>query len=521
MKINNKIILFLFFSISLFHSCDNDFEEINNNPNDPIVVPTSGLFNGAMKELMDQTRDEWAAGRFSQAWMQYTCSVNYTEEDRYQFRETQTDQLWDLYFVAKDFKSIIDLNTDPATMNDMAAYGSNENQIAAARVMLAYLFSYLTQTYGDIPYYSYGDSENMNFQALDIENLQPVYAAQSEIFPDILNELKEAAASFDISQPVFTNGDTLYDGDASQWIKFANSLRLRIANHIKSVYPEANTHISEAIAGGVFTSNADNASQKYEDNITFGNPWFRAFENRTDFAVTSTFVDLLKGEIGSYGQDPRLQKMVAPASATKYDVFDYSYTESDNLDDYQGMPFGVENSTAGLEFSPTTISFTSSMVMSADSEEVLMEYAEVEFILSEINDWDQTHYENGVRASMERWGVETDDINSYMSTLPMVNMENVFNQKYIALYMQPHEAWTEYRRTGYPDFILKPGDTGLLTDGVSTYTFNALVPEATDLPYRITYPVSSITLNGENFYTAVENLSQGNTIVSKLWWDVN
>lgn len=71
--------------------------------------------NSATKELMDATRNSFASGRMSLPWIQYSAQVAYTEEDRFQFRENNNQDLYStLYKVILDFKSIIDLNTDPS-----------------------------------------------------------------------------------------------------------------------------------------------------------------------------------------------------------------------------------------------------------------------------------------------------------------------------------------------------------------------------------------------------------------------
>ncbi|KAF5270274.1 hypothetical protein FQR65_LT17853 [Abscondita terminalis] len=69
---------------------DQSLEDINKNPNDPEKVFSSGLMNSATKELMDATRNGFESGRMSLPWVQYSAQVAYTEEDRFQFRETST-----------------------------------------------------------------------------------------------------------------------------------------------------------------------------------------------------------------------------------------------------------------------------------------------------------------------------------------------------------------------------------------------------------------------------------------------
>lgn len=527
--IRNKFIIglfgFLFFGIS---SCDDDLAEINANPNNPEVVPTNMLFSDATRYLMDNTRDGWWSARMTLPWMQYSAQLAYTEEDSYQYRDAQTSNGWAaLYKTAQNLKSIIDFCENPETAAQMEGYGNLQNQIAVSRIMLAYVFDQLASHFGDVPYWSYS-SDDPDFQALQIETyLQPKYAAQSKIYPDILNDLDLAAAQLNEGEAVFFSGDNIYDGDASKWRKFANSLRLRIANRIKAVYPDANSHIADAIANGVFTSNADNAVQAFFNSSTEGSPFWQTFfvDNRTDFATNAQFINLLKGESGNFGVDPRLQKMAAPVGVEPADVAAGNYSETSDLSQYEGMPYGLPADRVAANGVVGLTSFVSSRIMSPTFGEVLMEYSEVEFILSEINGWSQDNYENGVRASMEKWGVDPADITAYIANLPAANPENVITQKYIALFMQPQEAWSEYRRTGYPDgdILLLPGGTGYELNG-DPYVFVPMMSGnviATDIPARVRYPVTEANTNANSYAQGVTQMGGSDEIDVKLWWDVN
>lgn len=524
-------------------SCRQDFEEINKSPNNPDKALSYGLFNSANKELIDATRGSFTSARMALPWMQYSAQRNYTEEDRFQYRLSVGDDIWrDLYLVAQDYKTIIELNTDAATKNQMGQYGSNANQIAASRIMLAYVFSGLVDRFGDVPYYSYG-SKDEDFQALQ-DNITPKFASQEKIYADILKELKEASEMIELSETsVFTKGDALF-GTPLKMKKFANSLRLRIANRVKDVVPSAASHITDAISSGVMTSNADTVGLTYEKNATQPAPFWASFfvDNRVDFGPTNTFIETLKGERGIFGVDPRLQKYFAPyrkknpEDPTKYitvkitEVRDASYQESDNLDDYQGMPYGIETKMAPSQRG--VASFFSSNVLKQDFTEVLMEYSEVCFILSEVNNWDDAWYRKGVEASMNKWGVSSGKISNFVNALPVANKANVLNQKYIALYLQPQEAWNEYRRTGYPNTLLKVGEKYKLNtpykekkaDGsevtFSDYTFNSLIVDLDDIPSRLFYPTQAQTLNSKNYKDAVEQMG-GDKMNTKLIWDKN
>lgn len=522
-----KYILYTM-AISLqFIGCSQEFDEINKNPNNPEEVITPGIFNNATKILMDNTRGGFPSGRMTLPWVQYSAQQNYTEEDRFQFREGVNDTFHaTMYTTALNFKSIIELNTNSKTKNQMSVYGDNDNQIAASRIMLSYLFSILADTYGSIAYYSYGNSDS-DFQALQSgKYIKPIYASQEKVYTDILEELKKAANQIHTDKYVFTEGDNIFGGDAVKWKKFANSLRLRIANRVKGVIPTANTHITDAISSGVMTSNDDNAVQRYDKTLTNSSPLFNSYfvGKRTDFKANNIFVDVLKGELANFGVDPRLQKMIAPRTAVlDLEKTEFIHTESPDINDYEGMPYGITNAQAPIEVE-AKVSYWSKNVIKANYSEVLMEYSEVLFLLSEVNGWDDNYYRQGVRASMEKWGVATADINAFVATLPIANKANVLNQKYIALYMQPQEAYAEIRRTGYPNFLLKPGQSYSLASG-GTYTFTPLSPATytlTEIPARITYPVSLQKLNPEGYNSGVTKLGpNGDRLTTKLIWDTN
>lgn len=529
MKKINSTIWMLFLGLILT-SCGEDIEDINDNPNAPEVVPTNTIFNNATKEFVDVTRSSFNNGRLVLNWMEYWGQNSYADEDRYLYRESSAEGLYtSTYEVATDLQQILELNTNEDTAGEASSVGANENQIAAARIMLAYMFHQLTNTFGDVPYYSYG-SDDPDFQALEVGNvLSPAFASQEKIYADILKELRESADMINTSEPVFTSGDNIFNGDASKWKKFANSLILRVATNLskvdQSTYESA---VSTAIADGVMTSNADNAVQAYETSDPTASPWWRAFVvgGRTDFAVAAPFVNLLKGETGTYGPDPRLFEMAAPYEFSIEPIILDIYERSEDYDDYEGVPFAFQNAN-DLPF--TVYSFPSGKVLSPDYGEVLMEYAEVEFLLSEYNGWSQDNYEAGVRASMEKWGVDGSDIDSFIAGLPAASEESVITQKYVALYMQAHQAYAEYRRTGFPDtsILFLPGETYTLPavqaaeTSADTYEFISGVQGATDLPARLRYPVILQTLNGENRSSAVSELDNGDTIFSKLFWDVD
>lgn len=497
--------------------CTKDFNEINTDPNRPTVVPTTNLIVTAERSLLDDIRDEWFSGRGGLLYAQYWAQRNYTSEDRYALRDGTNNNYWRLIYTdIMSLEEIIKLNTDESTKALMSKYGNNANQIAAATGLKLWAVQLLTDTYGDIPY-----SEAFNAE----ENPSPKYDAQKDIYKDMLVKLKAAAEMINEDEAAFTAGDIIYGGDASLWKKFINSLRLRVALRLSKVTDSEivalrDATIAELKSGvGVFQSNDDNAAVKYLGDNQSNAPLNDAFVTsaRNDFTVTKQFVDLLKGENDVINNktnpflglvDPRMYLWVPKSNAGTYNGIPYGISDVDAAGIWSTIPRPVANLRPSLT--------VYNMVINGDASLYYMEYAEVCFMLSEVNNWDQSWYVKGVEASMQRWGVEQADIDAYVATLPAANAENVLTQKYIAHYMDGFEAWADWRRTGFPKNLVQPGElTGPLKDG-SYKPFTPII--GTAIPRRVTYPVQEFTINKTNVEAAKARMT-GNELSTKVWWD--
>ncbi|QRR00680.1 SusD/RagB family nutrient-binding outer membrane lipoprotein [Dyadobacter sandarakinus] len=509
--IYSKSILTLVLGAALLSSCD-DLGDINQDPNRPTNATTTTILLNAEKQVIDNIRNENSSLRGSQLFAQYYSQNIYSDQSRYDIPRSYSDTYWsNAYKALNNLNEIIILNANPATKDVAAAgtAGTNANQIAIARILKAYTFQNLTDVFGNIPYQSYGNPDP-EFQALqqNPENLSPAYASQQKIYLDILNELKAAGDTLNKykAATTFGNYDVIYKGKNELWAKFANSLRLRVATRIRKAAPtESNTHFEDALANGVFTSNADNAVFRYQSLAPNEAPLYRATvtANRKDFAVSHVLVDVLKGQRGTVKvQDPRLAV----------------YATKNAAGEYAGQPYGLPVAAAGL-LTATDVSLPGTAVNAANYGEVLQEYAEVAFLISEYKNWDQQEYVNGVTASLQKWAVPQADITTYVAALPKADKANVLNQKWLALYTQGDEAWAEVRRTGYPDFLVKPGEivwkrtaNGQTTD----YKFEPLF--GTGVPQRLYYPPKEQSVNLANYQNAVK--AQGNDdITTPLWWN--
>jgi hypothetical protein len=157
----------------------------------------------------------------------------------------------------------------------------------------------------------------------------------------------------------------------------------------------------------------------------------------------------------------------------------------------------------------------------------LMTYAEQKFIECEYNGYDAADYEAGVRASLEYWydiagaSLAKSVEDAYVAAVSQtVDAETCAIQKYIDLFTNGTEAWTEIRRTGYPNQIVRPREYCAKL-GTTTYAFTPLSDTKGDIISRVKYPTNESTLNGTNWEAAVAKLTDGtNNYYSKMYWDV-
>ena len=568
-----KKISLMFFWVVLITlmatSCEK-MENINTDPNNPQSVPSNMVFSGAQKRVMDFVYDVWFSGRQSLVYSQYWAQRNYTEEDRYQIRESVNNNYFNVFYtMINSFNRVIELNSDPKTAPDASLFGANKNQIAAAKIMKAWMFSIITDTWGSVPYFEVGKlKDDVYF---------PKYDDQAEIYKDLIKELTEAANMIDEGKPVFTSGDMIYDGDASQWKKFANSLKCRLALHTSKVDNKWRDYIDEALLSGVFESNDDAAAYHYSATAPEWSLFYEGtfIDMRNDFTITRPFMDILKGVTDSLNVDDHPEKIhpwegtvdprLAMFTTQRRNAYDDYGTDDSPYENialgaaaagtagvpfgthyYIGMPYGIPTANTSTAFRNAAPNWyaTPPMHLKSDFPVPIMTYAEVQFIISERNGFSAAEYAEGVEASIDYWssvsGVPVSDADkaAYLDEVTKtVDAEAVALQKYIDLYMNGTEAWVEIRRTGYPDQLLKPGELSAkpsnyryeesdkdrknpIFDGYTEITFTPLsVTKGLIIP-RVKYPTNESTLNGASFKAAVSKLEDGtNNYYSPMFWD--
>ena len=449
------------------------------------------------------------------------------------------NQYWrQIYHDVKYLVKIISLNTDPATKATAALCGDNNNQIAVATILKVWAMQMMADTWGDIPY-------SEAFKGDDPTNPipSPKYDKLKDIYATFQKELKDAVDMIDVHGVGFTSGDVIFGGDMARWKKFGNSLRLRVAMRMSNFDHQVAAQALVAEEGIEFmTSNGDNAAFEYVGGGATNSPLYDAWwtSARNDFTVAKPFINILKGVNDTLNGktnpffgliDPRLQIYTRDraAGSGKYFGIPYGMTEGQTQAYWAKKiaPSYYGNAAYDPTYAP--------VILNPKFSPVYMEYAEVEFMLSELNNWDQTHYVNGVTASIDYWrdlsvkfegrdAAWAADIDAardaYLAALPAANEETVLTQKYLAFFNQAYQAWAEYRRTLQPKMLLLPGEnTSVNADG-SMITFIPLVT-ITTIPWRMTYPQQEFTVNGTNATAAAAAVGVGgDQMTTKLFWEV-
>ncbi|SHJ96698.1 SusD/RagB family nutrient-binding outer membrane lipoprotein [Pseudozobellia thermophila] len=490
----SKYLLALVAAVSLVYACTDDFQELNTNP---ALLSEEQLDVGLLLTRVQQEmiiNGSNPIGTLAN-YAGYASSGGNRPFDGGFF----SDEFAKGYRNLLNISEIIRLTDGDAEM---------QGQNAIARVMRVYIFHRLTDLYGDIPY-----SEAVKASSEVIT--QPMYDTQESIYGSMLDELKELSSVLsETQQGSFGDSDMMYQSDNEKWMRFANSLRLRIALRVRYVDEAlAREHISELVNMDLIESNEENAFVPSSDDFDSNqNPVYNRLISNSGILpehMGQTIVDLLNDQ-----DDPRLTILVTP---TPNSVMVADSVGDSNLLEYRGRPLGLE----GLErdaYPTSDLSQIGLYYREPVIEMPVLYYSEVCFALAEAklmldlgsleaDVW----YERGVRADMERYGIDEAEIASFLSSNSLdvvadeeAKLEMIMNQKNIALFPNELEAWSEWRRTGYPKILI--GSMVGETDG--------------QIPRRINYPVSEANVNSVN-YQEVSTRIGGDLMTTKVWWDAN
>jgi len=474
----------------LVGGCDSRFEDVNANPNEPEEVPPGLLLPNIIRSAVNTSVNQsFSTGNLV---VQYTAKVSFaTDIDRYDWSGVG---YWNAYY--DDLRNVEE-------MIRIAQTQDRPNVEGIGLVLKSWIFSMLTDAYGDVPY-----SESLSVLE-DGENT-PAYDAQEDIYRGLLADLETANTLLDPSRTQPVQGDILYDGDVLKWKKLANALRLRLLMRLSEKQGAIEgvdvAATFQAIAADpsqrpVFTSTADNAALTYLTSRP--NEWpvhtIRVGSFRT-YRMSQTLTSRLKAL-----DDPRLSMFADPTVASV----------DAGTPAFEGVPNGLTDDASneyngGRDFQ-SSLNTTRYFESPNAARGLIMTYTEVLFLRAEAaaRGWTsedaQALYESGIAASMTQYGqsvpsgyLEQEEVR-YAANDAERAIAQINTQKWIALFFTGMEGWFNWRRTGVPD--LEPSVSNVNSDRI---------------PVRFRYPESEQSLNAENYQKAVD--AQGPDDINTTMW---
>lgn len=516
----------------LFTSCDSEeLHDLNINPqavnemNLNFIFTTAELGIAANGSSGDNRYTDWrtnigmcahAIQHLANAGGGIAPGDKYTENfetNAAPFEFTYNDQLKN---IAEILKQTADGGYDA---------GNKANMRNASRILRAFSFQRLVDFYGNVPYF------NANRGLDGSEYFFPEYDESSAIYKDLLKELDEASAAMSASLPDegFAAADIIFNGDVAKWKKWGYSLMLRMAMRASDVDAAlANTYVQKAIAGGVMTSNADNAivpmalgPSEWTNQNGISRAFFPGDGGQPTF-LSKTLIDYLKGADHATvaDDDPRL--MVISGGIADWTAAAWTPINTNPLDQ-KGMPNGKDqqdlDAIEGTAVDQAkTYSRINYLMLQDDDPYMIMNYAEVELLLAEAAERGiggasnaKSHFEAGVRAACQMYNiydaslkVDNAAVDAYLAANPYGTakpaLQMIGEQLWVSKFLNWWEAWSDWRRIGYPVLVPTNHPSGL-TGG--------------KIPTRLKYPTSEVA--GNPSYKS--GSTQPDDYTTRVWWD--
>jgi hypothetical protein len=526
----NKLFIRFFLPVMLLvlcASCTDDFE--NTNPNE------------ATSEMMDH--DDLRIGSFFSQMLRNVFIVGEGRDADYQITQNLAGDIFAGYMGACNIwhpnnadNTTYNCNSDwydaafnEAFTNIMSPWSSIKDitkdeypqKYALATIVKVAGMHRITDMYGPLPYTNFGNG-----------SLKNPYDSQEVIYQTFFQELNEAIdilTDFITDNPtakaLSSDYDFIYSGNATNWIKFANSLKLRLAIRISYADPSRAQQEGESAVNhpiGVMTAAGDAAVLNKSNRLSYRHPLYVICYEFIDIKMGATMDSYLNGY-----QDPRIG------------VY-FNRNSADGA--YKGIRTGISITSKP----PYAEGPFSTLNVTPETAVVWMNPAEAFFLQAEgaLRNWDmqgrtaQELYEAGIRTSFSFVGAGTADgyisnniltpatytdpvtsgnsITTAPSTITVQwdngatleqKLERIITQKWIAMYPDGQEAWSEFRRTAYPKiFPVRVNNSGGKIDA------NIQIR-------RLPFPSTEYRDNSENMAQAVTLLGGADHGGTKLWWD--
>ncbi|MCB0504180.1 MAG: SusD/RagB family nutrient-binding outer membrane lipoprotein [Cyclobacteriaceae bacterium] len=488
MKRNIFKITFLLGAMLIFStSCDKTLD-INTSPNAPATSTTAFTLPVAQASLTYMLNLDLGimAGYLSQYWTQAYQAAQYQVYDNYTYNgnSTQTAWLHGYAWALEDLKFV----------KEKAVEDGTPNYEAIAEILTAYTYQVLTDVWDKVPY-------TEALQGKD-GNLFPSYDDGDLIYDGIITTLDDALAKIDANSITPGADDLIFGGDMNAWIRFANTLKLRIYIRQIDARPSVSqTGIQTLISSGAeFLGPDEDAFVPYAGGSYNENPLYSGDVTTTGTGLggvningSATIIDMLNANA-----DPRIS-FYFDAATTGAQVGQYiGITQGEGVLQASGTPIG----NSSVPSSVNVVAPTSPVYLMTGFESMFLQ---AEIAIRGLGGNAANLYDEAVLAAFSFTGnngsafVTTGGKYEFPNGTMQENLDAMATQKWLAMCgVMNVEAWAEVRRFDYLNFNQSVAGTGASLNGSM-------------FPMRALYPVSEISTN--------PNAEPNGNIGDKVWWN--
>ncbi len=484
MKSINKI--FLVFFAGLLISCEKELD-INTDPNSPNTINTGLALSAAQASLITITGGDFSnlGGFYAQYHTQAPSASQYESIDQYNLNTDFANRSWTELYAGC-------LNDLEYVINESNKNGDTGGALIGT-LLKAYTFQLLVDVFGDVPY-----TEALQ----EVENITPNVTEGSVIYQDLLSKIDAALENYN-SNPVETTigkQDNIYQAEMEQWVKFANTLKLKMYLRMSYTSLANPTAVNALLAENNFLNN-DAKFSNFGTGLNQRNPFYEVqikyLGDVNNVASNSLF------DFYDLNGDPRLESVYRANSASAY--------------------LSISKGT-GDTFNNLASNYSRPNI-EADTPVYLMTVAESNFLQAEAliryssGVGAKEKYENGIKSSFETYGLSADLATPLIDTGGVYEyivgsdiestVRQVIIQKWASLaYINNIESYIETTRTKFPEVV---------PESDVDYAIGNRIPSAisiltgTKVPSILFYPDSEVDRN--------PNVKQHLSLTEKVWWD--
>ena len=481
MKIKFSIKAFLVILVIAISGCETPFDEVNVDPNNSPTAQNSQVLSSALGQLGYLVDANLNASSF--LWGQYYTwgiGVSIGNQERYVSEPDDFDATWGRAYS----EILIDLK--------FLRKGNSRAYKGVGDLLTAYVYQGLVDHFGNIPF-----SEAISGELEDGGIQTPKYDDAATVYGELIKLVDEGLAELSTAPDEIGADDYVYNGDLGKWIKFGNSLKLRLLMRLSEVSPKGDA-VKALIAGNNFIADASDIAAVPFTGISGGqNPMYASFEwGVGDFYFASNATVNVLNDLN----DPRLSAFYSPATTGTF------------KDQIRGINQGT------IDDEPFTApasdySGSSAAAYAPGNSVILISDWEVWFLRAEAAarygtaDNDETAFSNAVSSNFSHLGVA--GASAYISSLNYGGsldnkLDKIAVQKWISMNgLQEDEGWIETRRFDRPS-------SRLFTNGIFQYPPLSVLPNKA-YPASWLYPSTERSLN--------PNAPAQRAITDKIFWD--